>query len=65
MTSEAGEKESAEKRVAKLVAEAAEAEDRRNVTQKELREQLDDTVTSALERFETSFKASISHLECK
>ena len=34
MTSEAGEKESAEKRVAKLVAEAAEAEDRRNVTQK-------------------------------
>ena len=48
--------ESAQERVAKLVAEAAEAEDRRNVTQKELREQLDDTVTSALERFETSFK---------
>lgn len=60
MTSEGGEKEAAEKRVAKLVAEAAEAEDRRNVTQKELREQLDDTVTSALERFETSFKASIA-----
>ena len=54
-----GTEEAAKERVAKLVAEAAEAEDRRNVTQKELREQLDDTVTSALERFETSFKASI------
>ena len=44
-----GEK-SAQERVAKLVAEAAEAEDRRNVTQKELREQADLSPWTKLKR---------------
>jgi len=46
MTSEDGEEESAKARVAKLIAEAAEEKDKRNVTHKELREQLEETAQS-------------------
>jgi len=60
MPSDGSEKESAEERVAKLKAEAAEEKDKQNVTHKELREHLEESVGSALERFETSFKASLA-----
>jgi len=50
MPSDGSEKESAEERVAKLIAEATEEKDKNNVTHKELREQLDESVGSALER---------------
>ena len=62
MPSDGSEKESAEERVAKLKAEAAEEKDKQNVTHKELREHLEESVGSALERLETSlsFKASLA-----